>query len=103
MKNNGTMILSMASALLISLSACGNMDNIDNTSNPNVVEGNMATLYTTTANGSATLKKTFSQVASTVNMAPTTIQVDPSKTYQSMDGFGVAIRYASCYDLMKMD
>ncbi len=101
------MILSMASALLISLSACSNMETIDNTPNPNVVEenlsGNLATLYTTTATGSATLKKTYSQVASTVNMAPTTIQVDPTKTYQSMDGFGFAITYSTCYNLMKMD
>ena len=32
------MILSMASALLISLSACSNMETIDNTPNPNTVE-----------------------------------------------------------------
>ena len=36
-------------------------------------------------------------------MAPTAIQVDPSKTYQSMDGFGFAITYSTCYNLMKMD
>ena len=83
------------------------METIDNTPNPNVVEenlsGKLATLYTTTATGSATLKKTYSKMASIVNMAPTTIQVDTTKTYQSMDGFGFAITYSTCYNLMKMD
>ena len=102
------MILSMVSLLLMSLSACGNISSIDDTPNPNTTDstkptGNVATLYTTTADRSATLTKSFSVITTGINMAPTTIQIDPSKTFQTMDGFGFALTYSSCYNLLKMD
>lgn len=35
-------------------------------------------------------------------MAPTTIELDLNKKYQTIDGFGYAITYSSCYNLMQM-
>ena len=34
--------------------------------------------------------------------SPLTIQLDPSQTQQSIDGFGYGITYSSCYNLLKM-
>lgn len=108
MKTNNMMIVSMISTLLISFSACGSISSVDDTPNPNTsVEeqptGRAATLYTTTADRGASLVKSFSAIGTSVNMAPTTIQVDPAKTYQEMDGFGFALTYSTCYNLMQMD
>ncbi len=108
MKKNNMMILSMVSAMLMSLSACGSISSVDDTPNPNTTveeqpTGNVATLYTTTADRSASLSKSFSAITTGTNMAPTTIQIDPSKTYQSMDGFGFALTYSTCYNLLQMD
>ena len=36
-------------------------------------------------------------------MAPTTIELDLNKKYQTIDGFGYAITYSSCYNLMQMN
>ncbi|MBP7857289.1 MAG: glucosylceramidase, partial [Prevotella sp.] len=102
------MIASMVSALLLSLAACGSVTSVDDTPNPNITSseeptGAVATLYTTTADRAMTLTKAYSAIGNEVNMAPTTIQIDPTKTYQQMDGFGFAITYSTCYNLLKMD
>ncbi len=97
----------MASALLFSMAACGSIDSIDDTPNPNdnggvVPTGDVATIYTTTANGFYQMEKSVSEVTTGTNMAPTTIQVDPSETFQGIDGFGFAITYSTCYNLLQM-
>ena len=61
-----------------------------------------AQVFTTTADGVYALKQTTANISSTVNMAPTTLQIDASKTYQDIDGFGFAITYSTCYNLLHM-
>lgn len=99
-------ILSIAGSLLFSMAACSSMDSIDDGTvygnEPEVPTGNVATLYTTTADGYQALNMSKAEIMSGVNMAPTTIQLDPTQVYQSMDGFGFAITYSSCYNLLKM-
>lgn len=106
MKKN-MMILSIAGSLLLSLAGCSSMDSIDDgtviTDGDKTPTGNVATIYTTTSDGYQALNMTKSEIMSGVDMAPTTIQIDPSKTYQSMDGFGFAITYSTCYNLLKME
>lgn len=107
MKKNMS-ILSIATALMLSMSACGTESFIDDTPRPEGLgtqetpTGHVATLYTTTANGFAQLDKTAAAIFNGANMAPSTIVVDPAQTYQEMDGFGFAITYSSCYNLLKM-
>lgn len=101
-------IISIASALLLSLAACSNEGSIDGTEKPSTPTppaptGPVATVYTTTGSGTQRLDASVSELFTTPNMAPTTIQIDPSQTYQTMDGFGFAITYSTCYNLMKMD
>lgn len=72
----------------------------DNTSAP--ISGKAATIYTTTADGAQRLEQAQAAIFNGNNMAPTTIVVDPSETFQTMDGFGFAITYSTCYNLLKM-
>ena len=60
-------------------------------------------LFTTSANGVSLLKQDSASLLSGVNMAPTTIEVDPSQHKQTMEGFGYAITYSTAYNLLKMD
>lgn len=106
MKRNMT-ILSIAGSLLISMASCSSLDSIDNgtvgdNDGNETPTGSVATLYTTTSDGFNALKMSKSAIMTGVNMAPTTIQIDPSQTFQKMDGFGFAITYSTCYNLMKM-
>ncbi|MGM9705552.1 MAG: glucosylceramidase, partial [Prevotella sp.] len=100
-------ILSIAGSLLISMASCSSLDSIDNETvgdndGNETPTGSVATLYTTTSDGFNALKMSKSAIMTGVNMAPTTIQIDPSQTFQKMDGFGFAITYSTCYNLMKM-
>jgi glucosylceramidase len=101
-------ILSIATTLLLTMTACSDVTSIDGTSNPAnkggeiTPSGDVATVITTTATGSKALDITMSEISSEANMAPTTIMVDASQQYQEMDGFGFAITYSTCYNLLKM-
>lgn len=106
--NTKNMFALMLGGFLFSLTACSNSTiDIDNTPDvpvvPNPVPANgLARIYTTTADGIYTLRETTAEVKDGTNMAPTTIQLDPAKRFQSIDGFGFAITYATCYNLLKM-
>lgn len=96
----------IAGSLLVSLAAC-TPTSVDDTPNPNVDQkeeptGHVATLYTTTADGSNLLAKSASAIFNGTNMAPSTILIDPTTEYQSMDGFGFAITYSTCFNLLQM-
>lgn len=65
------------------------------------VTGNTATVYTTTANG-AKLQQSALAVSNGVGMEPRTLELNAARSFQSMDGFGFAITYSSCYNLLKM-
>lgn len=107
-----TTIIALASLLL---SASCSVDSGFNTTNrptvsqdttpqfPHMVPtAGRATVLTTTSDSSYALREDTAIVYSGVSMAPTTIQIDPSVRYQSMDGFGFAITYATAYNLMQM-
>lgn len=101
-------ILSIATAFMFAMTSCNTESSIDNSPYPGTPEtpgtpsGNVATIYTTTGDGTLKLEKTASEITTGSNMAPSTIIVDPSQTFQTMDGFGFAITYSSCYNLLKM-
>ena len=59
-------------------------------------------LYVTTANKSKLFEKTFVAFSKKDNMSPYTIKLDPSVTFQQIDGFGAAFTGSSCYNLMQM-
>lgn len=58
--------------------------------------------YTITSNGSRTL--VFDRQPLNVGQASagTTVTINPSDSYQTMDGFGAAITGSTCYNLMQM-
>lgn len=76
-------------------------DNTSEAVNLTPASGKAVTL-TTTADSTNLLYRGSINVESGTNMAPTTIEIDPSKTYQTMDGFGFALTYSSAYNLMHM-
>ena len=57
-------------------------------------------IYTTTADGKKQLEYTTAQTSRTKSSRHITLQ--PATTYQEMDGFGYAITYSACYNLMQM-
>lgn len=57
-------------------------------------------IYTTTADGKKQLEYTTAQSSHTKNNWHITL--NPAITYQQMDGFGYAITYSTCYNLMQM-
>ena len=101
-------ILSIATALLLSTAACSNSASIDDTprpegqGEPDVPTGTVATVYSTNGSGTQLLEKSAVAIFTGANMAPSTIIVDPTQQYQTMDGFGFAITYSTCYNLLKM-
>ncbi|MBK5195483.1 MAG: glucosylceramidase [Proteiniphilum sp.] len=60
------------------------------------------TIYVTTNNRSQDFAKKTADFSEKSNMSPTTITLDPTVRYQSMDGFGAAITGSTCYNLMQM-
>src|SRR5690606_1425415 len=47
-------------------------------------------------------EKQFVDFSDKSNLSPTTITLDPTKRFQSMDGFGAAVTGSASYNLMKM-
>lgn len=60
-----------------------------------------AVVYTTTADGTKSLEKIVKSTSSTAT-SNNIITLLPDKQNQSIDGFGYAITYSSCYNLLKM-
>lgn len=97
--------LALMSALFMMVACSSSSSTVDNTggsTNPPTDSGKVATIYMTTSDGAHALDESKVSIQTTPNMAPTTIQLDDSKTYQTMDGFGFALTYSTCYNLMKM-
>jgi len=69
---------------------------------PEVPTSGDVTLYVTTATRSQDFAKKFIDFSSKSNMSPNTITLNPTQTFQSMDGFGAAITGSTCFNLMKM-
>ena len=97
----------LASALAALLMACGSSsesggDTPNPTPNTPSVSKVVASLLTSTANKAYDLKGDTAEITKGSTMATTVLQLDATKTYQTMDGFGFALTYSSCYNLMKM-
>lgn len=58
--------------------------------------------YTTSADGARSLDKKLLHVSKWNGKKGSTICVDTATKYQSIDGFGFAITYSSCYNLLRM-
>ena len=61
-----------------------------------------ATVYTTTSDGSLKLSKEVVAVQSGKSLADKQLLFNTSVKYQTIEGFGFALTYASCYNLMQM-
>ena len=57
---------------------------------------------TTCANGQLLLKKQVLNLGSSIGTANSIITLNADQKYQTMDGFGFALTYSACYNLMKM-
>ena len=98
----------MISILLAAcLSACSNNSEtvVDDMTEPYPTgkpTSGKAVVFTTTSDGAYSLYEEIADVVSGQSLSPLTIQLDPSQTQQSIDGFGYGITYSSCYNLLKM-
>ncbi|MBO7068112.1 MAG: glucosylceramidase [Bacteroidaceae bacterium] len=68
----------------------------------NAFPDNAVEVMTTSANGQLLLKTQLFDIGSTFGTANCTITLNADKKYQTMDGFGFALTYSACYNLMKM-
>ncbi len=105
MMNKRTILFFLVLLLIPFFTACGKQENSGLTSNPPIIskpiEKNV-TIYVTTSSRSLDLSKQSVEFNSKPSMSPSTITLTPSVTYQTMDGFGVAITGSTCYNLMLM-
>ena len=65
-----------------------------------LLHAEQVSIYTTTADGKKHLEYTTAQ--SSRSKLSRHITLTPDTAYQEMDGFGYAITYSACYNLMKM-
>jgi glucosylceramidase len=73
-----------------------------NSPDPSKPQAEDVTLYITTNNRSSDFKKQTTAFSNKQNMSPSTITLEPTTRYQTMDGFGAALTGSSCYNLLKM-
>ena len=82
------------------LAACSNSDDAEKPVAP-VPTGDV-TIYATTNSLTRDLTRDAVNFSSKDNLAPTSITLDPTEQYQTMDGFGAAITGATCFNLLQM-
>lgn len=111
MKYHNHKIMMFICATAFSVTACSNSNSFSDpidfetpseVPNPIPTQGTAKT-FTTTADGTYSLAEGEAKLFDGVSMAPTTIEIDKNKKFQTIDGFGYAITYSSCYNLMKMN
>lgn len=100
-------INTIASALAMMLMACGSSSENGGTDTPVTpvdppISKTLAAVLTTSANKTYDLSATQAEITKGSTMAATVLQLDATKTYQTMDGFGFALTYSTCYNLLKM-
>lgn len=66
------------------------------------VENKDVTLFVTTNNRSKDFEKESVAYGSGSNLSPSTISLDPTTRYQTIDGFGAAVTGSTSYNLMQM-
>ena len=78
------------------LAACSNSDDAEKPVTP-VATGDV-TIYATTSSLTRDLTRDAVNFSSKDNLAPTSITLNPTEQYQTMDGFGAAITGATCFN-----
>lgn len=98
-------ILTLLSGLVLCSCACGSKDGPAPTPDPtpvvDPVEVEGATVYTTTFDKSKAFTKSTVAFGKAATMSPNVVRLT-DETFQSIDGFGLAVTQASCYNLLKM-
>ncbi len=69
---------------------------------PPTAKSEDVTTWVTTENEVYKFSKSTSEFGNAGSMSPYVVKLDPSTTYQTVDGFGAAVTGASCYNLLKM-
>ena len=82
------------------LAACSNSDDAEKPVAP-IPTGDV-TIYSTTNSLTRDLTRDAVNFSLKDNLAPTSITLNPTEQYQTMDGFGVAITGATCFNLLQM-
>lgn len=99
-------ILTIAAIVCLCACNCTPSDKPDDGKTPGqeqpVVKEKDVTAYVTMANQTLLFKKSSFDFGKPGSMSPNQITYDKSKTYQEIDGFGLAITTSSCYNLLKM-
>lgn len=80
----------------------GNGTNIPEPDTPGTPNTEDVTVFVTTTNRAKDFTKETTVFSNKSNMSPSTIKLNPSTHYQTMDGFGSAITGSTCYNLMQM-
>ncbi len=101
MKTNKILTL-LAGSLAFAVMACSSNPSGDTPDPTPTPVGAAAKLVTTTADGSRSLAESEATLNDGTSMAPATIEIDPAQTFQTIDGFGFAITYSTCYNLLHM-
>lgn len=99
----------LAYALLLSVVCCScngkdgpsKPEEPDTPTPPIVEEEDGATVYTTTFDLSSKMAKSTVKFGKASSMSPNVVKFT-AQNYQTMDGFGLAITQATCYNLLKM-
>jgi glucosylceramidase len=101
-KRNMTLSIigTFVASLLFSCSSPNNQDNESGTTQSEV-KGDV-TVYVTTNNRSYDFVKTAVDFSTKSNMSPSTITINPTQRYQTMDGFGAAITGSTAFNLLQM-
>lgn len=109
---NTKVLISSIVAIAIMIASCGDkknepvppVNNPENTGGNGGDNGSTRSVWslTSSANKSFDLKEATIQAQEGSSMAPSTIKINPSETYQTIDGFGAAITGAAAENLLKM-
>lgn len=90
----------------IMITSCGGDEpqNPDNNKpdTPTPPETTDVRVLTTTSNRAKDLDESWLSFSTVDNMSPSTIRLNPSQEYQTIDGFGAAITGSTAYNLLKM-
>lgn len=89
---------------MVTMCACDNDDKIGPQPEPEPTpeQGTDVRMLTTNTTRSQDLTESWLNFSDRDNMSPSCIYLMPTELYQTMDGFGVAITGATCYNLLKM-
>ena len=81
--------------------SCDKNKPVDPTPDPEPISGEVATLYTTAADGSKVFVKSTSELVDASSASGNVVKITDEK-FQTIDGFGAAMTWASCYNLLTM-